>query len=108
VVLDVDREATLGRVEARPLRHRPALQRSVELKPEIAVQPPRRVLLDDVAEGIGVSFAARTSRAGLLARRFGGAREEEAIALQRPLPPAELRMVATGRRADEEGAAFAA
>jgi putative SOS response-associated peptidase YedK len=33
---------------------------------------------------------------------------EEAIALQRPLPPAELRIVATGRRADEGSAAFAA
>jgi putative SOS response-associated peptidase YedK len=33
---------------------------------------------------------------------------EEAIALQRPLPPAELRVVATGRRADEGGAASAA
>jgi hypothetical protein len=33
---------------------------------------------------------------------------EEAIALQRPLPPADLRIVATGRRADDGGAAFAA
>jgi len=49
MVLHVDREASVGGVEARTLRDRPALQDSVELQPEIVVQPSSRVFLNDEA-----------------------------------------------------------
>ncbi len=47
VVLDVDGEMLVVRIEARALRHGPALERAVELEPDVVVQPPGRVLLDD-------------------------------------------------------------
>src|SRR3989442_15949580 len=40
------------RVEARPLRHRPALQSAVELQAEVVVQAPRGVLLDHEDEAL--------------------------------------------------------
>src|SRR4029453_10395234 len=56
MVLDVHRQAPLERVEARPLRHRPALERAFELEAEVVVQPRRRMLLDD--EGAVAARAA--------------------------------------------------
>jgi hypothetical protein len=50
MVLRLHREALVGRIEARPLGHRPALQHAFELQPEIVVQARRRVALDVVAQ----------------------------------------------------------
>ena len=69
VVFDMNRQALLARIEARPFRHRPALQHPVEFEPEIVMQPARRMLLDD--KGQGPSRALRRRRAG----RLGGFRE---------------------------------
>ena len=63
MILDVHREAPLEGVEARPLGHGPALQRALELEPEIVVQPRRRVLLDD--EGAPAAVAAAGPSLGL-------------------------------------------
>ncbi|GAA1525351.1 hypothetical protein GCM10009827_047570 [Dactylosporangium maewongense] len=45
VVLDVERGPPHLRVERRPLRHRPAGERPVDLQPEVVVQPRRAVPL---------------------------------------------------------------
>ncbi len=50
VVFDMDRQAPLARIEARPFGHRPAFQHPVELQAEIVMQPARRVLLHDKGE----------------------------------------------------------
>jgi signal transduction histidine kinase len=50
VVLGLHREALVRRVEARALRHRPALQRPVELEAEVVMQPRRGVTLNVVAQ----------------------------------------------------------
>ena len=47
VILDMDRQTLLARHQARPARHRPALQHAVHLEPQIVVQAPGGVLLDD-------------------------------------------------------------
>src|SRR5204863_8726537 len=47
VVLDVDGERPLPRLERNPLRHRPARERAVALEAEVVVEPPRVVTLDD-------------------------------------------------------------
>ena len=47
VVLDVHREMTLSAPERDALRHGPARERTVALEPEVVVEPPRRVPLDD-------------------------------------------------------------
>src|SRR5262249_26338289 len=49
MVLDMNCKSTVCRVEAGASGHRPALENSVELQPEIVVQPPSGVLLDDEA-----------------------------------------------------------
>src|SRR3546814_10582581 len=49
VVLGMDREAPVRRVQARALGHGPALQHAVELEAEVVVQPACGVLLDDEA-----------------------------------------------------------
>src|SRR5690606_3172896 len=49
MVLDVDGEALLARHQAGALGDRPALQHAVHLQAQVVVQPPRRVLLDQVA-----------------------------------------------------------
>jgi hypothetical protein len=46
MVLGLHGEALVRRVEARPLRHRPAEEDAVELEAEVVVEPPRGVLLD--------------------------------------------------------------
>src|SRR5690606_15919536 len=50
MVLDFHRQALDGRIDARALRHGPALHDAVQLQPEIVVQPAGVVLLDDVAK----------------------------------------------------------
>ena len=60
VVLGVDGEPLLRRIEARPARHRPAFQDAVELKPEIVVEARRGVLLDDKA--VAAPFLATLPR----------------------------------------------
>ena len=49
MILDVDGKTLFVRIEARAARHRPALHHAVEFEPQIVVQPPRRMLLNDVA-----------------------------------------------------------
>ena len=49
MILRANREALIGRVEARSTGHSPALQRSVELQAEVIVQPRGVMLLDDEA-----------------------------------------------------------
>jgi hypothetical protein len=62
MVFDVHGETLLVRTYRRPLGHGPALQHAVDLEPQIVVEPPRRVLVDDepapagragFAEGLG-------------------------------------------------------
>lgn len=67
MVLGRHRQPLLAGDQARPLRHRPALQHAVHLQPEVIVQPPRRMLLDD----IGIAASARRR----LARRLRRPRE---------------------------------
>ena len=50
VILDVDGEVSLRRGHGHSLRHRPAREDAVALEPEVVVQPPRSVALDDEAE----------------------------------------------------------
>ena len=47
MVLDVHGEVALARLERDALRHRPARERTVPLEPEVVVEPPRSVPLDD-------------------------------------------------------------
>src|SRR5512146_1857446 len=57
VILGPHRQAVLAGVEARAFRHRPALEHSVELQPEIPVQPGRLMLLDDEAVALALELA---------------------------------------------------
>ncbi len=68
MVLDLDRQAFFVRVEARAFRDRPAFQNPVELQPEIVVQPPRRVLLDDVGQPFLDPRSTARGRSGRLRR----------------------------------------
>src|SRR6185503_4581740 len=61
MVLDFDREPLVSRVERRPLWHRPGLEHTIELKPEVVVQAPRGVLLHDKQQR-SVAPAARLRR----------------------------------------------
>jgi hypothetical protein len=47
MILDVDGENALPRLERDALRHRPAGQCAAALEPEVVVEPPRVVALDD-------------------------------------------------------------
>src|SRR5207249_9255307 len=47
MVLHMNGEMLLARLERHALRHRPAEQRPVLLQPEVVVEPPRVVALDD-------------------------------------------------------------
>ena len=58
MVLGAHRQPLVAGIEARPLRHRPALQHAVELEPEIPVEPRRVVLLDDEAVALALELAA--------------------------------------------------
>src|SRR5437868_11613709 len=65
MVLGAHREALLVGIEAGPLRNCPALEHSVELEPEVPVQPRGIVLLDDEA----VAFALEPAAARFLRLR---------------------------------------
>ena len=69
VVLDVDGERALARLERHALRHRPARERAVALEPEVVVEPPRVVPLDDEDRPLP---ARLPRRAGRLRRRRRG------------------------------------
>ena len=63
MVLDMDGEAPVGGIQAGPAGHRPALQGVAELQPEVVVQPPRGVLVDDEqAAGLGGGCSRRLGR----------------------------------------------
>src|SRR5205823_6215006 len=63
VVLDVDGEALLARLQRNPLRNGPARERSVALEAEVVVEAPRDVALD---------HEDRLLRALLRPERLGG------------------------------------
>src|SRR5262249_30842168 len=65
MVLDVHGQALFIGIDARALRHSPALENAVELEPEVPVQPRRVVLLDDEA----IALALELSPARLLRLR---------------------------------------
>src|SRR5207244_11967841 len=62
MVLDMNCQPLLPRIEARPLRDRPALQDAVELQPEIVMKPACRVLLDHKGESLARRRGARRLR----------------------------------------------
>ena len=49
MVLGLDRQPLVGRIERRPLRHRPALQHAADLQPQIVVVGRRMMLVHDEA-----------------------------------------------------------
>src|SRR6185503_4927164 len=57
VVLDVHGQVTLAHLERNALRHRPARQRTVALEPEVVVEPPRVVALDDEDRLLALALA---------------------------------------------------
>ena len=70
VILDVDGERALAGLERHALRHRPRGERAVPLEPEVVVEAPRVVALDDEdrrlrraaassVNGSGVCFGSR-------------------------------------------------
>src|SRR5215471_710742 len=71
MILHLHGEALVGRVEARALGHRPALERAVELEPEIVMEMAGCVLLDHEGQ------IRRSAPAGprALARRLGSGLE---------------------------------
>jgi hypothetical protein len=84
VILDVDGDLLLGRVEARPLGNGPGQQHAVELEAEVVVQARGSVLLHDEAQRLA-------ALGGLLTSWLGRDRE---IALG---PVARERVVVLGR-----------
>ena len=62
VILDVDGQMALARAERKPLRHRPARERPVPLEPEVVVEAPGVVALDDEAPRILRARAAERLR----------------------------------------------
>ena len=64
MVFGLHGETLVGRIEARPLRHRPALQHAGELEPEVVMQPRRGVALDVIAQRLCLF------RRGAATRRF--------------------------------------
>ena len=68
MVFHFHRQPLFGRVQRRPARHRPGTKGTVQLQPEVVMQPGRGMLLDDKAQpGRGLD--------GLLAAGFGGHRK---------------------------------
>jgi hypothetical protein len=53
MILDLHREPPVVGIERWSLGDRPGLEHAVELKPEVVMQPPRVVLLDDEAPALG-------------------------------------------------------
>ena len=63
MVLGAHGEALVVRVEARPVRHRPALEHPVQLQPQVPVKPGRVVLLDHEAVAMApAQFLVRALR----------------------------------------------
>src|SRR3974390_3206959 len=48
VIFDADGKPPFGRIEARGGGPRPALHHAIEFQPQIVMEPPRRVLLNDI------------------------------------------------------------
>jgi hypothetical protein len=74
MILDVDGERAPARLERNALGHRPGGERAVALEPEVVVEPPRLVALDDeerplpptsIREGLGRSCGVALSPVGL-------------------------------------------
>jgi len=64
VVLDVDGQAALAVADRGALGHRPAREHAVDLEPQVVVEPPRRVLVDDEQVAVGrPAVAERLGRA---------------------------------------------
>ena len=64
VVLDVDGEMLLARLERHALRHRPGRERAVALEAEVVVEPARVVALDHEDRLAGLAFAGAGRRNG--------------------------------------------
>ena len=62
MVLDVDGEVLLARLERHALRDRPARQRAVPLEPEVVVEAARIVALDDEDRRLAALLAAERLR----------------------------------------------
>src|SRR5690606_13381784 len=68
VILDPARKALLRRHQAGAAGDGPALQGSIHLQPQIVVQPPRGMFLDDeAAAGTGAKGTLRLGRAAEVA-----------------------------------------
>jgi hypothetical protein len=65
MVFDVHRQRLDGRIEMRPLRHRPTLEDAIQLETEVVMQPPGRMLLHN-------ELPAGRRGNGFPSRRFGG------------------------------------
>src|SRR5206468_1548661 len=64
MVFDVDGQAPLAVADRRALGHRPAGEHAVDLEPQVVVEPPRRVLVDDEQVAVGrPAVAERLGRA---------------------------------------------
>ncbi len=50
MILDVNRQVTLGARHGHALRHRPAREDAAPLEPQVIVEPARRVPLDDESQ----------------------------------------------------------
>ena len=70
VVLDVDGERALAGLERHALRHRPARERAVALEPEVVVEPPGVVALDDEDRLASPPRARATPNGSECARRI--------------------------------------
>ena len=69
VILDLDRQPLVVRVQRRAPGHRPRLEHPLPLEPQIEVQPRGGVLLDHEPQPV------RLDHLGVLAGRLGGLRE---------------------------------
>jgi hypothetical protein len=64
MILDLDGQPLVVRIERRAARHRPGLEHAVELEPEIIVQACRIVALDHEAQALAGRDDRRTRRLG--------------------------------------------
>ena len=75
MILDVHGERALAGLERHALRHRPRGERAVALEPEVVVQPPGVVALDDEDRLLARALAgAETAPASSPGRACGGTR----------------------------------
>jgi hypothetical protein len=68
MVLDLDGQALVFGIEARSLRHGPALEHSVELEAKVVVQAARRVALNGEAQAAGLAAPAFPANAARVRR----------------------------------------